>query len=200
MTKVLVLYHSSYGHIEAMAEEVAAGARAVPGVEVTIKQAPETIPEDVRRTYHMKVGQPAPVATPDELADYDAIVIGTPTRFGGMSGQMRTFLDQTGGLWAKGALMGKVGSAFVSTATQNGGQEATVLSVYTSLLHHGMVIVGASYGAPEMQDVSEVRGGSPYGAGTIAGPGGQRTPTEKERAIARYQGKRVAETARKLFG
>ena len=200
MTKVLVLYHSSYGHVETMAGEIAAGARAVPGVEVTIKQVPETMPEETRRAAHMKVGQPAPAATPAELADYDAIIIGTPTRFGGMSGQMRTFLDQTGGLWARGALAGKVGSAFVSTATQHGGQEATVLSVYTSLLHHGMVIVGASYGAPEMNDVSEVRGGSPYGAGTIAGPGGTRTPTEKERAVARYQGQRVAEIARKLFG
>ena len=200
MTKVLVLYHSSYGHIETMAGEIAAGARQVPGVEVTIKQVPETMPEEARRAAHMKVDQSAPVARPEELADYDAIVIGTPTRFGGMSGQMRTFLDQTGGLWAKGALMGKVGSAFVSSATQHGGQEATVLSLHTTLLHHGMVIVGASYGAPEMNDVSEVRGGSPYGAGTIAGPKGDRTPTEKERAVARYQGKRVAEIAHKLFG
>ena len=200
MTKVLVLYHSSYGHIETMAGEIAAGARQVPGVEVTIKQVPETMPEEARRAAHMKVDQSAPVARPEDLADYDAIVIGTPTRFGGMSGQMRTFLDQTGGLWAKGALMGKVGSAFVSSATQHGGQEATVLSLHTTLLHHGMVIVGASYGAPEMNDVSEVRGGSPYGAGTIAGPKGDRTPTEKERAVARYQGKRVAEIAHKLFG
>lgn len=200
MTKVLVLYHSSYGHIETMAGEIAAGVRGVPGVEVVIKQVPETMPEEARKAAHMKVDQSAPVASPAELADYDAIIVGTPTRFGGMSGQMRTFFDQTGALWATGALAGKVGSAFVSTATQHGGQEATVLSVHTTFLHHGMVVVGASYGAAELSDVSEVRGGSPYGAGTIAGPKGDRTPTEKERAVARYQGKRVAEIARKLFG
>lgn len=200
MTKVLVLYHSSYGHIETMAGEIAAGAREIPGVEVTIKQVPETMPEDARRAAHMKVGQPAPVASPEELADYDAIIVGTPTRFGNMTGQMRTFFDQTGGLWARGALLGKVGSVFVSTATQGGGQESTILSVMTTLLHHGMIIVGASYGATELSDVSEIRGGSPYGAGTIAGPKGDRTPTEKERAVARYQGRRVAEIAGKQTG
>lgn len=199
MTKVLVLYHSSYGHTEALAAEIAAGVRAA-GAEAVVKQVPETIPEDARRNFHMKVDQPAPVARPEELADYDAIVVGTPTRFGNMSGQMRTFWDQTGALWAKGALAGKVGGVFVSTATIGGGQETTVQSVITTLLHHGMVIVGPSYGAAELNDVSEVRGGSPYGAGTIAGPKGDRTPTEKERAIARYQGRRTAEIAAKLKG
>lgn len=200
MTKVLVLYHSSYGHVETMAGEIAAGVREVPGVEVTIKQVPETMPEDARKAAYMKLGQPAPVATPEELGDYDAVIVGTPTRFGGMSGQMRTFWDQTGALWAKGALLGKVGSAFVSTGTQHGGHEETVRSLHTTFLHHGMVVVGASYGAAELSDVSEIRGGSPYGAGTIAGPKGDRTPTEKERAVARYQGKRVAEIAKKLKG
>jgi NAD(P)H dehydrogenase (quinone) len=199
MTKVLVLYHSSYGHTEALAAEIAAGVRAA-GAEAVVKQVPETIPEDARRGFHMKVDQAAPVARPEELADYDAIVVGTPTRFGNMSGQMRTFWDQTGALWAKGALAGKVGGVFVSTATIGGGQETTVQSVMTTLLHHGMVIVGPSYGATELNDVSEVRGGSPYGAGTIAGPKGDRTPTEKERAIARYQGRRTAEIAAKLKG
>ena len=199
-TKVLVLYHSSWGHTETMAAEIAAGARAVAGVEVTIKQVAETMPEETRRAAHMKLAQPAPVASPEELADYDAIIVGTPTRFGNMSAQMRTFFDQTGGLWARGALLGKVGSVFVSTGTQHGGQETTVMSVITTLLHHGMIIVGASYGAPELSDVSEIRGGSPYGAGTVAGPKGDRSPTERERAVARYQGRRVADAAKKLHG
>lgn len=200
MTKVLVLYHSSYGHTEAMAAEIAAGVRQVPGAEAVIKQVPETMGDDARRGAGMKLDQQAPAARPEELADYDAIIVGTPTRFGNMSGQMRTFWDQTGGLWAKGALAGKVGGVFVSTATIGGGQETTVMSVVTTLLHHGMLVVGPSYGAAELSDVSEVRGGSPYGAGTIAGPKGDRTPTEKERAVARYQGKRIAEIAAKLKG
>ncbi|MBT9446803.1 MAG: NAD(P)H:quinone oxidoreductase [Hyphomonadaceae bacterium] len=200
MTKVLVVYHSSYGHVETLAGEIAAGARAVGGVEVTVKRIPETMSAEAMAAAHMKTGQAAPVATPAELADYDAIIFGTPTRFGGMSGQMRTFLDQTGGLWAKGALAGKVGSVFVSTGTIGGGQEATALSFYTSLMHHGMVLVTPGYGAPEMGEVVEIRGGTPYGAGTIAGADGSRQPTEKEAAVARYQGKRVAEIAKKLHG
>lgn len=197
MTKVLVLYHSSYGHVETLAAEIAAGAREA-GAEVTIKRVPETMPEDARRAAHMKVDQAAQEAMPEELADYDAIIVGTPTRFGNMSAQMRTFWDRTGPLWAKGALVGKVGGAFVSTATQAGGQESTVLSTLTTLLHHGMVLVGPSYAAKELSDVSEIRGGSPYGAGTIAGSDGSRTPTDKERAVARFQGKRIAEVAAKL--
>jgi NAD(P)H dehydrogenase (quinone) len=200
MTKVLVLYHSSYGHLEKFAGEIAAGARSVPGVEVTIKRVPETIPEETLKAFHMKTDQAYPVATVDELPDYDAIIFGTPTRFGGMSGQMRSFLDQTGGLWARGALSGKVGSVFVSTGTIGGGQEATALSFYTSLMHHGMVLVTPGYGAPEMGEVVEIRGGTPYGAGTIAGADGSRQPTEKESNVARYQGKRVAEIAQKLHG
>jgi NAD(P)H dehydrogenase (quinone) len=200
MTKVLVLYHSSYGHIETLAGEIAEGARSVAGVEVTVKRVPETMSADAMKAAHMKVDQAYPVATVDELPSYDAIVFGTPTRFGGMSGQMRTFLDQTGGLWAKGALAGKVGSVFVSTATMGGGQEATALSFYTSLMHHGMVLVPPGYGAPELSDVSEIRGGTPYGAGTIAGGDGSRQPSQKEINVARYQGKRVAEIAQKLHG
>lgn len=200
MTKVLVLYHSSYGHIETLAGEIAEGARSAGGVEVTVKRIPETMPAEAMAAAHMKVDQVAPVATVDELPNYDAIIFGTPTRFGGMTGQMRTFLDQTGGLWAKGALTNKVASVFVSTGTIGGGQEATALSFYTSLMHHGMVIVTPGYGAPELGDVSEVRGGTPYGAGTIAGGDGSRQPTEKEKAVARYQGKRVADVAKKLHG
>ncbi len=200
MTKVLVLYHSSYGHLESFADAIAEGARSVPGTEVTIKRVPETMSPEAMAAAHMKVDQAYPVATVDELPSYDAIIFGTPTRFGGMTGQMRTFLDQTGGLWAKGALTNKVGSVFVSTATIGGGQEATALSFYTSLMHHGMILVTPGYGAPEMSDVSEVRGGTPYGAGTIAGGDGSRQPTEKEFNVARYQGKRVAEVAQEIHG
>lgn len=200
MTKVLILYHSSYGHIETLAGAIAEGVQSVPGVEAVIRRVPETMPVEARRAAHMKIDQAAPEATVDELPDYDAIIVGTPTRFGAMSGQMRTFWDQTGGLWAKGALNGKVGGVFVSTATQGGGQEATALSTLTTLLHHGMVLVGPSYAAAELSDVSELRGGTPYGAGTIAGPDGSRTPTEMERAVARFQGKRIAELAQKVKG
>jgi NAD(P)H dehydrogenase (quinone) len=200
MTKVLVLYHSSYGHLETFAGEIAEGARSVPGTEVTIKRVPETMSPEAMAAAHMKAEQAYPVVTIDELPSYDAIIFGTPTRFGGMSGQMRTFLDQTGGLWAKGALSGKVGSVFVSTGTIGGGQEATALSFYTSLMHHGMILVTPGYGAPELSDVSEIRGGTPYGAGTIAGGDGSRQPTQKEINVARYQGKRVAEVAQKLHG
>jgi NAD(P)H dehydrogenase (quinone) len=199
MTKVLVLYHSSYGHLETLAGEVAEGARAVPGVEVTVKRVPETISEDMLKAFHMKTEHAYPVATIDELPGYDAIIFGTPTRFGGMSGQMRTFLDQTGGLWAKGALFGKVGSVFVSTGT-GGGQEATALGFFPSLLHHGMVLVAPGYGTPEVADTSVVHGATPYGAGTVAGPDGSRQPTEKEFTVARFQGRRVAEVAQKLHG
>jgi NAD(P)H dehydrogenase (quinone) len=200
MTRVLVLYHSSYGHLETFAGAIAEGARAVPGVEVTVKRVPETMSADAMKAAHMKTDQAYPVATVDELPGYDAIIFGTPTRFGGMSGQMRTFLDQTGGLWAKGALSGKVASVFVSTGTLGGGQEATALSFYTSLMHHGMVLVTPGYGPPEMMDTSEVRGGTPYGVGTIAGADGSKQPTAKELSMARYQGKRVAEITQKLHG
>jgi NAD(P)H dehydrogenase (quinone) len=200
MTRVLVLYHSSYGHLETFAGAIAEGARAVPGVEVTVKRVPETMSADAMKAAHMNTDQAYPVATVDELPGYDAIIFGTPTRFGGMSGQMRTFLDQTGGLWAKGALSGKVASVFVSTGTLGGGQEATALSFYTSLMHHGMVLVTPGYGPPEMMDTSEVRGGTPYGVGTIAGADGSKQPTAKELSMARYQGKRVAEITQKLHG
>ncbi|MDO9518843.1 MAG: NAD(P)H:quinone oxidoreductase [Pseudohongiella sp.] len=193
MTKVLVLYHSMYGHIETMANAVAEGAATVSGVEVTIKRVPETMPADAFRS----AGGNAAVATPGELGDYDAIIFGVPTRFGNMSGQMRTFLDQTGGLWAKGALAGKVASVFASTGT-GGGQEMTITSTWTTLAHHGMTIVPLGYTTPEMFDVSKVSGGTPYGATTLAGPDGSRQPDDRELAIARHQGKRVAEIAVKL--
>ncbi|MDO8909450.1 MAG: NAD(P)H:quinone oxidoreductase [Pseudohongiella sp.] len=197
MTKVLVLYHSMYGHIETMANAVAEGAATVSGVEVTIKRVPETMPADAFRSAGGKSEQAAAVATPGELGDYDAIIFGVPTRFGNMSGQMRTFLDQTGGLWAKGALAGKVASVFASTGT-GGGQEMTITSTWTTLAHHGMTIVPLGYTTPEMFDVSKVSGGTPYGATTLAGPDGSRQPDDRELAIARHQGKRVAEIAVKL--
>ncbi|MFN4163709.1 MAG: NAD(P)H:quinone oxidoreductase [Ferrovibrio sp.] len=197
MTKVLVLYHSMYGHVEKMAEAIAAGAREVAGAQVTVKRVPETMPEEAFKKAGGKWDQAAPIADPAELADYDAIIFGTGTRFGNMSGQMRTFLDQTGGLWVKGALVGKVGSVFVSTGT-GGGNETTASSFHTTLLHHGMVIVGLPYAIPETMDVSAVKGGSPLGAGTIAGPDGSRQPTEVELKTARFQGKHVAAIAAKL--
>lgn len=197
MTKVLVLYYSSYGHIEAMAQAVAGGAASVDGVEVTLKRVPELVPEAVARKAGMKLEQAAPFAEVAELADYDAIVFGTPTRFGNMASQMRNFLDQTGGLWVKGALVGKVGSVFTSTGT-GGGNETTITSFHNTLLHHGMVIVGLPYTAPGLSAVDEVRGGSPYGAGTIAGADGSRKPSEKELSLARFQGAHVAAIAKKL--
>lgn len=197
MKKVLVLYYSMYGHIERLAEAVAEGARSVPGVEVTIKRVAETIPEDIARNAGAKLDQPAAVASPQELADYDAILFGTPTRFGNMAGQMRTFLDQTGGLWVKGALVGKFGSVFTSTGT-GGGSETTITSFWNTLAHHGMLIVGLPYAAPELTDISDVRGGSPYGAATIAGADGSRTPTDKELALAKFQGAHVAKLAVRL--
>ena len=197
MTKVLVLYYSSYGHIETMAQAVAKGAASVDGVSVTVKRVPELMPEDVARNAGVKLQQEAPVATPAELADYDAVIFGTPTRFGNMAAQMRNFLDQTGGLWANGALIGKVGSVFVSTGT-GGGNETTITSFHTTLLHHGMVIVGTPYSAPELTQVDEVRGGSPYGAGTIAGGDGSRSPSDRELSLAEFQGTHVAKIAQKL--
>ncbi|MCH6587925.1 MAG: NAD(P)H:quinone oxidoreductase, partial [Proteobacteria bacterium] len=198
MAKILVLYYSSYGHIETMAEAVAEGARRAEGVEVTIKRVPELVPAEVAEKAGMKLDQDAAVATPGELADYDAIVFGTPTRFGNMAAQMRNFLDQTGGLWAKGALVGKVGSVFTSTGTQHGGQETTITSFHTTLLHHGMVIVGVPYACDGLSNMDEVTGGSPYGATTLAGGDGARRPSENELGIARFQGEHVARIAAKL--
>jgi NAD(P)H dehydrogenase (quinone) len=197
MTKVLVLYYSSYGHIETMAGAVAEGAREA-GAEVVIKRVPETMPEDLARKSGFKLDQAAPVATVAELADYDAIIFGAPTRFGNMPGQMKTFLDQTGGLWMKGALVGKVGSVFTSTATQHGGQESTILSTHTVLLHQGMVIVGLPYAFAGQTRIDEITGGSPYGASTIAGGDGSRQPSANELDGARFQGKHVAQIAAKL--
>lgn len=199
MAKILVLYHSSYGHIETMANAVAEGARSVGGADVTIKRVPETMPADAMKTAGMKVDQAAPIAEPGELGDYDAILFGTPTRFGNMSGQMRTFLDQTGGLWMKGGLIGKPAGVFTSTGT-GGGNETTIQSFHTTLLHHGMIIVGVPYSNPELADISEVRGGSPLGAATIAGADGGRQSSDKELALARAQGARVADLAAKLAG
>ncbi|UOV02196.1 MULTISPECIES: NAD(P)H:quinone oxidoreductase [Pseudoxanthomonas] len=199
MAKVLILYYSAYGHIETMARAVAEGVRA-GGASVDIKRVPELVPEDVARKSHYKLDQPAPVATIAELADYDAIIVGTGTRFGRMASQMANFLDQAGGLWAKGALHGKVGAAFTSTATQHGGQETTLFSIITNLLHFGMVIVGLDYGFAGQMKLDEVTGGSPYGTTTIAGGDGSRQPTQNELDAARYQGRRVAETAIKLHG
>ncbi len=197
MTKVLVLYYSTYGHIETMAEAVAAGAREA-GAQVDIKRVPETVPEAVAKASHFKLDQKAPIAKVEDLADYDAVIIGTGTRFGRMSSQMASFLDQAGGLWAKGALNGKVGGAFTSTATQHGGQETTLFSIITNLLHFGMVVVGLDYGHAGQMTIDEITGGSPYGATTIAGGTGQRQPSENELVGARYQGRRIAETAKKL--
>jgi NAD(P)H dehydrogenase (quinone) len=199
MSKVLVLYYSSYGHIETMAEAVAAGARET-GAAVDIKRVPELVPPEIAAKSHFKLDQKAPVAAVADLADYDAIVVGTGTRFGRMSSQMANFLDQAGGLWAKGALNGKVGGAFTSTATQHGGQETTLFSIITNLLHFGMVIVGLDYGFAGQMNNAEVTGGAPYGATTIAGGDGSRQPSENELAGARYQGRKIAETATKLHG
>ena len=199
MPNVLVLYYSTYGHLETMANAVAEGARAA-GAEVDVKRVPETVPEDIARGAHFKLDQAAPVATVEDLANYDAIVIGAPTRFGRMPSQMAAFLDQAGGLWAKGALNGKVGAAFTSTATQHGGQETTLFSIITNLLHFGLVIVGLDYGYGAQMGVDEVVGGAPYGATTIADGNGSRQPSARELDGARYQGRRVAEVAAKLFG
>lgn len=199
MVKVLVLYHSMYGHIETMAQSVAEGARTVAGVDVTIKRVPETMDAELFKAAHGKVDQSAPIAVASELAEYDAIIFGTPTRFGNMSGQMRNFLDQTGGLWAKGALVGKVASVFTSTGT-GGGQEMTITSTWTTLAHHGMVIVPIGYSHPALFDISKVGGGTPYGASTLAGGDGSRQPDERELGIARHQGEYVASIAARLKG
>jgi NAD(P)H dehydrogenase (quinone) len=199
MAKVLVLYYSSYGHIETMAQAVAEGARA-GGAQVDIKRVAEIVPEAVAKASHFKLDQAAPLATVDELPNYDAIILGVPTRFGNMAAQMKNFLDQTGGLWATGKLVGKVGSVFASTATQHGGQESTILSTHTVLLHHGMVIVGLPYAWPGQMKLDEVSGGSPYGATTIAGGDGSRQPSANELDGARWQGRHVAQIAAKLAG
>ncbi len=198
MTKVLVLYYSMYGHIERMAEAIAEGARAVEGVEVAVKRVPETIPEDRARAMGVKLDQQAPIATTDELGGYDAIIFGTPTRFGNMAAQMRAFLDHTGKLWMENALVGKVGSVFTSSNTQHGGQETTVTSFHSTLLHHGMVIVGVPYSCKGLSVMSEISGGSPYGASTLAGSDGKRTPSDNELEVARFQGQHVAQIAKRL--
>ncbi|WP_033922219.1 NAD(P)H:quinone oxidoreductase [Sphingomonas sp. 37zxx] len=200
MAKVLVLYYSSYGHIETMAEAVAEGARGA-GASVDIRRVPETAPQSVVEAAHFKTDSPHPVIEgPDALAEYDAIIIGTGTRFGRMSSQMAAFLDTTGGLWARGALNGKVGGAFTSTASQHGGQETTLFSIITNLLHFGMAVVGLDYGFQGQMGLDEVKGGSPYGATTIADGDGSRQPSAVELDGARYQGRRIAEVATKLFG
>ena len=197
MAKVLVLYYSSYGHIETMAAAIAEGARS-SGATVDIKRVPELVSDEVAAKSHFKTQQAAPVATVDDLAQYDAIIVGTPTRFGNMTAQMKNFLDQTGGLWATGKLVGKVGAVFTSTATQHGGQESTILSTQTVLLHHGMVIVGLPYAWQGQMTLAEITGGSPYGASTIAGGDGSRQPSANELEGARFQGAHVARIAAKL--
>ncbi|GLS81128.1 NAD(P)H:quinone oxidoreductase [Paracoccus marinus] len=199
MAKVLVLYHSTYGHIEAMAEAVAEGARSA-GATVDIRRVPETVPEDLARKSGYKMDQRAPIATVDELKDYDAIIVGAGTRFGRLPSQMAAFWDMAGGLWATGALNGKVGGAFTSTATQHGGNELTILSMIHNLMHFGLTIVGLDYGYAGQSGVDTVRGGSPYGASTVTDSDGSRMPSEDELGGARYQGRRVAEVAAKIFG
>jgi NAD(P)H dehydrogenase (quinone) len=198
MSKVLVLYYSSYGHIEKMAQAVAQGAREA-GAEAVIKRVPEIVPEEVAKKSGFKLDQAAPIATVEELANYNAIIIGVPTRYGSMPAQMKSFLDQTGALWMKGALIGKVGGVFTSSATQHGGQESTILSTHTVLLHHGMVIAGLPYSFQGQTDIKEITGGSPYGASTIAGGDGSRQPSENELAGARFQGRHIAGLATKLM-
>lgn len=199
MTKVLVLYYSAYGHIETMAKAVAEGARET-GAQVDIKRVPDLVPEGVAKAAHYKLDQEAPVASIQDLAEYDAIIIGVGTRFGRMASQMANFLDQAGGLWASGALNGKVGGAFTATATQHGGQETTLFSLITNLMHFGLVVVGMDYGYQAQMRLDEVTGGSPYGATTITGGDGSRQPSQTELDGARYQGRRIAEVAQKLHG
>jgi NAD(P)H dehydrogenase (quinone) len=198
--KILVLYHSAYGHVETMARAIAEGASSVEGAVVDVKRVPETVPESIARASHFKLDQAAPIATIEDLANYDAIIVGAGTRFGRINSQMAAFLDQAGGLWARGALNGKVGAAFTSTATQHGGQETTLFSIITNLLHFGMTIVGLPYSFQGQMRLDEVTGGSPYGATTIAGGDGSRQPSANELEGARHQGRLVAETAAKLFG
>ncbi len=199
MTRILVLYYSTYGHIETMAGAVAEGARSVAGTEVIVKRVPEIMSDEALKKIGAKVDQAAPLADPKELGDYDAICFGTPTRFGNMAAQMRNFLDQTGGLWVKGALIGKVGTVFASTGT-GGGNESTIMSFVTTLMHHGMIYVGLPYACPELADISELKGGSPWGAATIAGADGSRQPSAKELAMAKFQGAHAAKIAVKLKG
>jgi len=200
MARVLVLYYSMYGHIEAMAQAVAEGAREGAASKVDIKRVPELVPDDVFRKAGGKAGQPAQVAQPGDLANYDAIIFGTPTRFGNMTAQMRNFLDQCGALWVSGALVGKVGSVFTSSATQHGGQESTILTFHPTLLHLGMIIVGLPYSEQTQMGIDEIKGGSPYGASTIAGGQGERQPSQQELSMARFQGRHVTTIAGKLFG
>jgi NAD(P)H:quinone oxidoreductase type IV len=202
MAKIQIVFYSMYGHVYRLAEAVAEGARQVPNTEVTLYQVPELVPEKVLEKSGAKAARKAfahiPVAQPDKLAEADAIIFGTPTRFGNMCAQMRNFLDQTGALWGKGALVGKVGSVFASTATQHGGQETTITSFHTTLLHHGMIVVGVPYTLQALLNMKEITGGTPYGATTLADADGSRKPTENELTIARFQGQRVAEIAAKL--
>jgi NAD(P)H dehydrogenase (quinone) len=198
MAKILVLYYSAYGHVEQMARAVAEGVRSVAGAEVTVKRVPELVPEDVARKAGMKLDQQAPVATVQELVDYDAIIFGTPTRFGNMTAQIRNFLDQTGGLWVQGALIGKVASVFASTGTQHGGQETTITSFHHTLMHQGMIIVGLPYSFAGLTNMKEITGGTPYGATTMASADGSRQPTANELEGARFQGRHVAEIAARL--
>lgn len=199
MPRVLVVYYSLYGHVETMANSVAEGAKSVAGTEVDIRRVPDLIPEDVARRVGAKLDQAAPLASVEELSQYDAIIFGTPTRFGNMCSQMRNFLDQTGRIWMAGGLVGKIGSVFVSTGTQHGGQETTITSFHSTLLHHGMIIVGVPYSCQALVNMNEITGGSPYGAGALAGGDGKRQPSENELVIARFQGKHVAEIANRLF-
>ena len=198
MTKVLVLYYSTYGHIETMAKAIAEGASSVAGTEVTVKRVPELMPEDVAKKAGAKLDQEAPIAKPQELADYDAVIFGTPTRFGNMAAQMRNFLDQTGSLWTSGALVGKLGSVFASTATQHGGQETTITSFHTTLFHLGFFVVGVPYSCQGLTNMDEISGGTPYGATTLAKADGSRQPSANELEIARFQGRHVAEITAKL--
>jgi len=198
MSKILVLYYSSYGHIETMAYAISEGARSVAGTNVDIKRVPETMTPEATAKAHFKTDQKAPIATVNQLADYDAIIFGTPTRFGNMASQMRTFLDQTGELWMRGALVGKVGSVFASTASQHGGQETTITSFHSTLLHHGMIVVGVPYTERRLVDITQVSGGTPYGATTIANADGSRQPSENELAIAHFQGSHVTKITARL--
>lgn len=199
MTKILILYYSTYGHVEALANAIAEGAREVAGVEVALRRAPELMPREVAERSHVKLDQAAPIATVDELPSYDAIILGSPTRYGRIASQMAQFLDQTGGLWMKGAFVGKVGSAFTSTASQHGGQETTLLGLITNLFHFGMTVVPLPYNAPGLLDIAEVNGGTPYGASTIANGDGSRQPSASELAMARHQGRHVAEVTAALL-
>jgi NAD(P)H dehydrogenase (quinone) len=199
VSSILILYYSSFGHIEAMAHAQAEGAGRVAGTRAVVKRVPETVPTELARTYGYRLEQPAPLAVPDELEQYDAVIFGTPTRFGNMAGQMRTFMDQTGALWARGALVGKIGSVFCSTASQHGGQETTITSFHSTLLHQGMIIVGLPYTFKDLTTLREVTGGTPYGASCITGTGAElRMPTALELEMCRHQGEHVAKITRRL--